>query len=154
MWAEDRVAWKLLMTGSSISQMEVSMRNGQGTLAAVAGFALLIGSLAFASPASAQTAAHKLGRGFAAVTTGFLEFPGNTYVETERRGAVGVPIGMAKGAGMIVARELMGVYEIVSAPFPAPSGFRPPLMPEYPWDYFGEGSHDRRTGERSDRMRG
>src|SRR2546422_7447686 len=123
------------------------------SIVVLAGIALLASTLAFASPAGAQTAAHKFGRGLAAVTTGFLEFPGNTYVETERRGAVGVPIGMAKGAGMIVARELIGVYEIVSAPFPEPEGFRPPLMPEYPWDYFDHDSPRVRTGERSDRMR-
>jgi hypothetical protein len=37
---------------------------------------------------------------------------------------------------MLVARELVGVYEFVTAPFPVPAGFRPILRPEYPWDYF------------------
>jgi hypothetical protein len=37
---------------------------------------------------------------------------------------------------MIVARELVGVYEFVTALFPAPPGYRPILRPEYPWDYF------------------
>ena len=45
-------------------------------------------------------------------------------------------IGVAKGLGMIVARELIGVYEFVTAPFPAPAGYKPILQPEYPWDYF------------------
>jgi len=99
------------------------MRSHRSTVV-LAGIALLACSLAFASPAGAQTAARKFGRGLAGMTTGFLEFPGNTYAETEKRGAVGVPIGMAKGLGMIVSRELVGVYEVVSAPFPAPAGFR------------------------------
>jgi putative exosortase-associated protein (TIGR04073 family) len=86
--------------------------------------------------AHAQSAAHKFGRGLAGMTCGFLEVPGNIIHETRAQGAVGVPIGLAKGVGMLVARELIGVYEFVTAPFPAPEGFRPILAPEYPWDYF------------------
>jgi putative exosortase-associated protein (TIGR04073 family) len=85
---------------------------------------------------SGYTAADKLGRGLAGITTGFLEVPGNIVKETRAKGAVGFPIGLATGLGMLVTRELVGVYEFVSAPFPAPSGFRPILTPEYPWDYF------------------
>ena len=33
----------------------------------------------------------------------------------------------------------VGVYEFVTAPLPAPSGFRPILQPEFPWDYFNGG---------------
>ncbi len=47
--------------------------------------------LAFASPAGAQSAGHKFGRGLADVTTGVLELPGNTMVETEKHGAAGPP---------------------------------------------------------------
>jgi putative exosortase-associated protein (TIGR04073 family) len=86
--------------------------------------------------AHAQTAAHKFGRGLAGMTCGFLEIPCNILKETRAKGAVGVPIGLAKGVGMLVTRELVGVYEFLSAPFPAPAGFRPILTPEYPWDYF------------------
>jgi len=112
---------------------------------ALAGVALLACVLASASPASAQTAAHKFGRGLAEVTTGVLELPGNTVAETEKHGAVGVPIGFAKGLGMIVSRELVGVYEVVTAPFPEPAGFRPPLSPEYPWGYFEQDYGSRRA---------
>lgn len=89
-----------------------------------------------ASDADAQTAGHKVGRGLAAIACGFLEVPGNIVKETDERGAVGVPIGLAIGLGMFVARELVGLYEVLSAPFPAPPGYRPILDPEYPWDYF------------------
>lgn len=88
------------------------------------------------SEAHAQTAARKFGRGLAGMTCGFLEVPGNIVKETKEQGAVGVPIGLALGVGMLVARELVGVYEFVTAPFPVPAGFRPILRPEYPWDYF------------------
>lgn len=86
--------------------------------------------------AHAQTSAEKFGRGLAGITCGFLEVPGNIVQETRSQGPVGVPIGLAKGLGMFVARELVGVYELISAPFPAPAGFRPILKPDYPWDYF------------------
>jgi putative exosortase-associated protein (TIGR04073 family) len=104
---------------------------------ALAGVVLPVCILAFGSPAGAQTAARKFGRGLAGMAAGVLELPGNTVAETEKQGAAaGVPIGVAKGLGMIVARELVGVYEVVSAPFPIPPGFRPPLSPEFPWGYF------------------
>ncbi len=50
--------------------------------------------------------------------------------------AEGIPLGFTIGLGMIVPRVLVGVYEFVSAPFPAPPGYRPILRPEFPWDYF------------------
>lgn len=93
-------------------------------------------SNAYAGSSAEQTAAKKLGRGLAGMTTGFLEIPGNIVKETQAKGAVGFPIGLATGLGMTVTRELVGVYEFISAPFPVPSGFRPILTPEYPWDYF------------------
>lgn len=90
-----------------------------------------------AAPATqANTAAHKLGRGLAGMTCGFLELPGNIVKETNAYGIAGLPNGLAKGVGMIVTRELVGVYEFVTAPFPIPSGFKPVIQPEYPWSYF------------------
>lgn len=86
--------------------------------------------------AYAQTSAQKFGRGLAGMTCGFLEIPGNIVKETRAQGAIGFPIGLAMGLGMTVSRELVGVYEFITAPFPVPSGFRPILSPEYPWDYF------------------
>lgn len=104
---------------------------------ALAGGALLACVLAFASPAGAQSAGHKFGRGLADITTGVLEVPGNAMVESEKNGpAAGVPIGIAKGLGKTVSRELVGVYEVVSAPFPVPKGYRPAMSPEFPWSYF------------------
>ena len=83
-----------------------------------------------------NSAAGKVGRGLAGMTCGFLEIPGNIVKETTKQGAIGVPIGLAMGLGMFVTRELVGVYEFVTAPFPVPEGFKPILSPEYPWDYF------------------
>src|SRR5436190_4448114 len=103
---------------------------------ALAGVALLVCILAFASSASAQTAARKFGRGMAGMTAGVLELPGNTVVETRKHGAAGVPVGVAKGLGMIVSRELVGVWEVVSAPFPFPAGAVRPSRPGFRWGSF------------------
>jgi len=87
----------------------------------------------------------KLGRGLAGMTTGFLELPGNVYATSRDDGtAAGMTIGLAKGIGMIPVRELVGVYEFVTAPIPVPEDYDPVLHPRYPWDYF-EGAHSART---------
>jgi putative exosortase-associated protein (TIGR04073 family) len=111
--------------------------------------ALALLALLVAAPARAQTAPRKLGRGLAAMTTSFLEVPGNMVAETRAEGpAEGIPLGFAKGLGMIVVRTLVGVYEFVSAPFPAPAGYRPIIEPEFPWSYFQEPSPRSPLGRR------
>jgi len=92
-----------------------------------------------AAPADAarQTAPRKFGRGLAAMTCGFLEIPGNIVETSRERGpAWGFTLGFAEGLGRVVVRELVGVYEFVTAPFPVPPGYQPILQPEFPWDYF------------------
>ena len=50
---------------------------------------------------------------------------------------MGLTLGVAKGASMIVMRELVGVFELLTSPAPWPnSDFSPVLEPEYPWHYF------------------
>jgi putative exosortase-associated protein (TIGR04073 family) len=89
------------------------------------------------SAADAQTWEHKFARGFAGMTLGVLEVPGNMVVESDTRGpGEGLPFGFVKGLGMLVVRELVGVYDFVTAPLPAPEDFRAILEPEFPWDYF------------------
>ena len=107
-----------------------------GTRARILILAACVALFSATAEAQAQTAARKFGRGLAGMTCGFLELPGNVVEETEKRGAVGVPIGLALGVGMLVVRELVGVYEFVTAPFPMPASYQPILHPEYPWDYF------------------
>lgn len=98
---------------------------------------VVVAWFALVATAEAQTATRKFGRGLAGMTTSFLEVPGNMVEQTRKRGAAeGIPVGFAIGLGMIVPRTLVGVYEFVSAPFPAPAGYRPILRPEFPWDYF------------------
>ena len=114
----------------------------------VAGTAVISAMLVASWPAISQaspefhrdSALHKAGRGLAAITTPFLEIPGNIKVTTEEHGApAGWTEGFAMGLGMTVVRPVVGVYELITAPFPAPEGYRPILKPEYPWSYFGSG---------------
>jgi putative exosortase-associated protein (TIGR04073 family) len=109
----------------------------------IAIYAVLIGMLS--TPALSQTtkytALQKAGRGLAAMTTGFLEVPGNMVAESRERGAgAGIPLGFVFGLGKLVVRELVGVYEFLSCPIEAPAGFEPIIEPEFPWDYFDDGS--------------
>ena len=98
---------------------------------------VLLVILVLASTAAAQTAPRKFGRGLAAMTTAFLEVPGNMVEKTRERGAAeGIPLGFVIGLGMIVPRVLVGVWETVTAPFPLSAGYRPILKPEFPWGYF------------------
>jgi putative exosortase-associated protein (TIGR04073 family) len=106
---------------------------------AALGLALAL-ALSTAAPAAAQSAPRKAGRGLAAMTTGFLELPGQIVETSRERGpAWGATLGFVKGLGGIVVRELVGVYEFVTSPFPVPAGYRPILEPEFPWGYFDEG---------------
>jgi putative exosortase-associated protein (TIGR04073 family) len=116
------------------------------TIAAAALFGLLLPTAALARHTTSDDGAmDKLGRGFAGMTTGFLELPGNIAAESRDRGPLaGMTVGFAKGIGMIPVRTLVGVYEFVTAPIPAPDDYAPILEPEYPWDYF-EGASSART---------
>jgi len=114
-------------------------------------------TVAFVAPAaqayhedsSHYTAMDKLGRGLAGMTTGFLELPGNIVAENRDHGATSAAtVGFAKGIGMIPVRELEGVFNFVTAPFPFPNNYGPIMHPEYPWGYFDgarSASVDRRT---------
>ena len=99
--------------------------------------ALLV--LLAAMPAEAQRydAPRKFGRVLAAMTTPFLELPGNMVKTTRERGlGYGLTLGFAEGLGRLVVRPLVGVYEFVTAPFPIPAGYKPIIEPEFPWGYF------------------
>src|SRR5262245_66557539 len=99
-----------------------------------------IGLLFWPVVSGADTAWHKAGRGAAGITTSFLEIPGNIITTTRQEGAAaGWTEGFAKGLGMFILRPPVGVYELVTAPIPAPANYEPILEPEYPWSYFGPG---------------
>jgi putative exosortase-associated protein (TIGR04073 family) len=106
-------------------------------LALIAGAVATAIALPLPAEAAKYGAGRKFGRGLAAMTCGFLEVPGNIVKTSREKGPVyGITLGFAEGLGRLVVRELVGVYEFVSAPFPAPPGYKPILQPEFPWGYF------------------
>lgn len=98
--------------------------------------ALLLAVPAFAEtddPPRQHNALRKLGRGCANVLFGFIEVP-NQYTKavSEHGGSAGITYGIPKGFARWIAREFVGVYEIITFPIPAPPGYRPVMKPEWP----------------------
>jgi putative exosortase-associated protein (TIGR04073 family) len=108
-------------------------------LAVILGVGVMATSLPSVAPA--QDAATKFGRGIAACALGWLELPGNIYDEGTKNGwLMGATAGFGKGIGMTVVRTLIGVWDLVTFPIPAPDEYNSILKPDYPWGYFtGEG---------------
>jgi putative exosortase-associated protein (TIGR04073 family) len=100
----------------------------------------LSASLAFlAVPcAQADAIAHKFVRGLAGMSVGVLAFPGSIVQQTREKGWAGIPLGFFMGIPLSVTRELVGAYELATAPIPIPTEYQPILSPEYPWEYFLE----------------
>ena len=112
--------------------------------------AVSVGLLIWPIVSHADTPGEKAGRGLAAITTPFLEIPGNIVETSQREGPLaGWTGGLAKGIGMTIVRPPVGVYELVTAPIAAPKNYEPILQPEYPWSYFGSGDDDSRVGRHS-----
>ena len=90
-------------------------------------------ALLAAAPAPVQaeeTAWSKLGRGLSQIVTS----PGEIYTQImlmapHYEPSVAIFGGLGKGLAMFVLRELVGVYETVTFPFPIPAGYRPVLDP-------------------------
>ncbi len=106
---------------------------------ALAAILVLVVLLPGVASAAEQNAARKFGRGLASMTTCFLEIPGNVVKTSRERGyGWGFSLGFVIGMGKMIPRVLVGAYELVSAPFPLPEGYKPIIPPEFPWDYFDE----------------
>ena len=90
--------------------------------------------VATAPRAQAGDPARKLGRGLANVLFGIAEIP-QTAVQVghQHGGGAGMTWGVMKGVGRFVARELVGIYEIITFPIPLPHGYDPILQPEFPF---------------------
>lgn len=103
-----------------------------------------------ATPAFAGTAAsdpqetrgdlirHKFARGWINILASPLEVPMALKHTVRDPGVVlGVPAGLVQGTVMAAGRIFTGAYEILSAPFPYPQGYRPVIEPEYSWQVKG-----------------
>lgn len=95
-----------------------------------------------ATPQIVDNMARKLGRGISNVAFGALELPINWYqVNFEEGGFAACTYGILKGVIAVVIREVVGVVEIVTFPFPLPycseypdspaAGYGPILQPEW-----------------------
>ena len=124
--------------------MTTQRKRDLGVLVSALMIAFSVGLMFWPVISSADTRLEKAGRGLAGITTPFLEVPGNIVETSEREGALaGWTAGLARGLGMAIVRPAVGVYELVSAPWPAPANYEPILSPEYPWSYFGSGEDNR-----------
>lgn len=100
--------------------------------------ALVVIALAVPSNVAANDSpARKLGRGAANLSLGVLAIPDVIIETTKQRGpALGVTWGLVKGTGVMLATEVVGLFEIVTCPFATPPDYRQILNPEFPWQRF------------------
>ncbi|HEV8663958.1 MAG TPA: exosortase system-associated protein, TIGR04073 family [Candidatus Methylomirabilis sp.] len=77
----------------------------------------------------------KVERGVSNLTVGFvIEVPKTVAAESESHGpAFGLTAGLIKGMGLGVGRTLVGVYELLTFPFPNGSDYGPVLEPGTPF---------------------
>lgn len=80
--------------------------------------------VSFSSVGYAQNPPAKLGRGLVNTLTGFWEIPVKIIRTCKSDGMpTGLSIGLVKGLAWGIYRTLVGVYEVVTFPIPAPSGY-------------------------------
>ena len=89
---------------------------------------------AFAEDMVPPAAAEKAVRGLANTGLGLgVELPKTVYYDTLEDGPLyGLTVGVLEGLSWGIARTLVGIYEVVTFPFPAPEGYRPIYKPDYP----------------------
>jgi len=90
----------------------------------------------FAEEIVPPAAAEKAVRGLANTGLGVVvELPKTVYYDTLEDGPLyGLTVGVLEGLSWGIARTLVGVYEIVTFPFPIPEGYRPIYRPSYPYE--------------------
>jgi len=96
---------------------------------------MIIGMVVAATPAMAgggesvgdNPAVQKLGRGTMNILDATVEIPGTMIRMGEEKGGQGVFEGVFVGAVNMVKRAAVGVYEVVTFPFPVPADYEPIL---------------------------
>ena len=103
----------------------------------LASLACLLWTLSTTGAAAENSAARKLGRGFANLGLGVMAIPDEMIETTRLSGpAVGMTWGLIKGTGMMAATEVVGLWEVLTCPFATPPDYTPILDPEFPWQRF------------------
>jgi putative exosortase-associated protein (TIGR04073 family) len=93
----------------------------------VAAFVLLHAASAVLAEDNATT---KFGRGVANIVTSPGEFYAQPLIlSKDHEAPIAIFGGILKGAEMFVARECVGIYEVLTFPFPLPKGFKPIINP-------------------------
>ena len=106
-------------------------------LAVILGFLLCFSSAASAAELAAPgTPVRKLQRGFLNVALSPAEITNEIMklkkVDTALPSWVA---GMTFGISKMVARSVVGIYEVVTAPVALPAGYEPVVKPEFTWEY-------------------
>ena len=91
-----------------------------------------------AASAQAEGRMDKLKRGLAGMACGGVEVPATLCEECRNEGwPMGISVGFFKAVGNFAAREVLGVFDFVTSPFPWPDEqYKPYMEPAYPWDRF------------------
>ncbi len=103
----------------------------------VSGMALLgFATAVFAGEMVPPAAAQKAVRGLANTGLGVaVELPKTVYYDTLEDGPLyGLTVGVLEGLSWGIARTLVGIYEVVTFPFPVPEGYRPIYTPGFPYE--------------------
>ena len=88
----------------------------------------------YIAPPQLYTAGDKLVRGLANVFLGFIEIPRNIHNTTQDQSLLaGWTVGLGEGFGYTVLRFAVGIYEVVTFPFPLPEDYKPVYEPEFVW---------------------
>jgi putative exosortase-associated protein (TIGR04073 family) len=90
-------------------------------------------------PMNDQGPTRKLGRGIANILYGSTEFSQSITLMNEREGnSAAASYGIVRGVSRTVFRFGIGIYEVVTFPFPTYRGsFRPPYRSLVPWIHGG-----------------
>lgn len=99
---------------------------------------IVVGCLApptFAEEVVPPAAAEKAVRGLANTGLGVVvELPKTIYYDTLEDGPLyGLTVGVLEGLSWGIARTMVGIYEVLTFPFPLPEGYRPIYTPSYPY---------------------
>src|SRR5574337_1706798 len=114
-------------------RMKWLMMVGFASVALASGHMAVASAEEWAGPAAAS---QKAIRGLANAGLGVVvEVPKTVYYDTREDGLLyGLTVGLLEGLSWGLARSLVGIYEVVTFPFPIPEGYRPIYQPQYPFE--------------------
>ena len=89
--------------------------------------------------AQAQDPIHKMGRGVVNVLTSWIEVPRHLHAGSRAANPLwGFGLGLFKGAGLMMLRSGVGLFEALTFPVAYPKGFASPYeqmeLPDYAWE--------------------